>query len=284
MRPALTAAMIVSGRAQASPKPVLRRLLPALALMLLLLFALAGALLWKQHQDRLNGRTALMASEVNHDLHTALKEQARGLAATLQPIVADKRARGGLRSGDRAKLLADWKPLFETLCREQHLTHFYFSDAGRNCLARLHKPEKFGDRFDRFTILEAERTGKVASGIELGPLGTFTLRVVQPVFDGATRIGYVELGKEIEDVLRSSQGESPGVELAVILRKDKLTRETWEAGMKMLGREADWDRLPHSVVIYASQGRLPDAFAALADHDPAGGHEHSKFDRDGGRL
>jgi PAS domain S-box-containing protein len=276
----IAAAMIGPGRAQASLKPVLRRLLPALTLMLLLLFALAGALLWHQHQDRLNGRTALVANEVNRDLHKALKEQARGLAAALQPIVADKRTREGLRSGDRKKLLADWKPLFETLHREQNLTHFYFSDAGRNCLARLHKPEKFGDRFDRFTILEAERTGKVASGIELGPLGTFTLRVVAPVFDGATRIGYVELGKEIEDVLRSSQGERTGVELAVILRKDELTRETWEAGMKMLGREADWNRLPRSVVIYASQGRLPDAFAALADQDLAGGHEHNKFDRE----
>ena len=93
--------------------------------------------------------------------------------------------------------------LFESLHREHALTHLYFFDKNRVCLLRVHKPEKHGDLINRFTAIEAERTGKTASGIELGPLGTFTLRVVQPVFEGQTLLGYVELGKEIEDVLQA---------------------------------------------------------------------------------
>ena len=275
----IAAAMIGSGRAQASPKPVLRRLLPALTLMLLLLFALAGTLLWHQHQDRLDERTAVVTSEVNRDLHEALQEQARGLALALQLIVADKRTREGLRSGDRERLLADWGPLFETLRREQNLTHFNVISNGRVLILRMQQPELYGDKIDRFTTLESERTGKMAWGMEAGRVGALTLRVVAPVFDGATRIGYVELGREIDESLKAMI-RSPGTELAVILHKNQLRRETWEAGMKMLGHEADWNRLPHTVVIYASQGRLPDAFAALADQNLAGGHEHNRFDRE----
>jgi CheY-like chemotaxis protein len=44
--------------------------------------------------------------------------------------------------------------------------------------------------------LKAERTGKTASGIELGPLGFLTLRVVQLIFEGGELAGYVGLGKD----------------------------------------------------------------------------------------
>jgi PAS domain S-box-containing protein len=276
----LAVALTASGRAEASVKPVLRRLMPVLTVLLILLFVLGGTLIWHQHQERMGERTALVASQVQGELQKSLKQQAQGLATALQAITMDERVRQRLTSGDRELLLADWKPLYETLHKEQGLTHFYFSDAKRVCLLRLHKPEKHGDRFDRFTILEAERTGMTASGIELGPLGTFTLRVVQPVFDGPTLLGYVELGKEIEDVLRGIHADRPGIDLAVTIHKDMLKRETWESGMRMLEREIDWDRLPRSVVIYASQGRLPDVFAPFADHNPTGGHDHGATDRE----
>jgi PAS domain-containing protein len=135
-----------------------------------------------------------------------------------------------------------------------------------------------GDLINRFTAREAERTGKVASGIELGPLGIFTLRVVHPVFEGGRCVGYVELGKEIEDVLQALQPRS-GVQLALVIRKEFLSRKGWETGMRMLGRDADWERLPRSVMIYASQGRLPDAFAQWADQ-LAGEHVHGETDRE----
>ncbi len=263
----LLTVLFATGRISASPKPVTRRLLPFLAVMLLALVAGAVVLLWHQYDERLSGRTALVSGGVAQDLKNALEQQAQGLAMAAQPIAMDARVREALIVGDAERLLVDWRGLFETLHREQALTHFYFFDANRVCLLRVHKPEKRGDKIERFTALEAERTEKTAWGIELGPLGTFTLRTVQPVFDGVRLAGYVELGKEIEDVLQSVRSKN-GIEIAASIKKDALQRETWEAGMHLLGREADWERLPHSVIIYTSQGHLPDAFARLADHDP----------------
>ncbi|MBT7299991.1 MAG: PAS domain S-box protein, partial [Victivallales bacterium] len=268
----IVAALFISGRTPASPKPVLRRLLLPLVALLVLTLASAGTLLWRQYGAHRSERSSRAGKEVAQDLGRDLEMQAEGLAVSVQIIAADPRVSQALRGSDRDRLLADWRGLFETLHQEQGLTHFYFFDANRVCLLRVHKPEKRGDRIERFTAAEAEGTGKTASGIELGPLGTFTLRVVQPVFDGQTLLGYVELGKEIEDALQSIQQRSGG-HVAVAIGKEAIDRETWETGMRMLGREADWERFPHSVIIYASQGRLPDAFAPLADHDPVGDQE-----------
>jgi signal transduction histidine kinase/DNA-binding response OmpR family regulator/HPt (histidine-containing phosphotransfer) domain-containing protein len=264
-------ALAVSRRVDATPKPVLAQLLPPLAVMVVGLMAGAGALLWRQHQQQMTEAIVTRAAEVANDLRISLDQQASGLAMVAQLIAANHQVQQALRAGDADRLLADWQPLFETMHRESHLTHFYFFAANRICLLRIHKPEKHGDRIERFTALEAERTGKTASGIELGPLGTFTLRVVQPVFADGVLVGYVELGKEIEDVLHAINTDS-GAHLAVVIHKAQLVRQTWEEGMRMLGREADWDQLPRSAVSYASHGRLPAAFASQADEvaeDPA---------------
>lgn len=124
---------------------------------------------------------------------------------------------------------------------------------------RIHKAEKNGDLINRFTAVESERTQQISSGIELGPLGTFTLRVVCPVREGDQLIGYLELGKEIEDVLARIH-ERPEIELAVTIDKALLNREQWQQGMRMLGREVDWNRFAPEVIVYHSQSSYPAVF------------------------
>jgi len=274
----LAAAFAATRRVGASPRPVLRRLLPSLSAMVVLLFVGAGLLLWRQHRQQMAGEITIDMAHVADELHAVLEQQSAGLAATLLPITADAAVRQSLREGASDRLLAAWRPVFDVLHRENQLTHFCFFDTNRVCLLRVENPGNRGDRIDRFAAREAERTGRTASGINLGPMGTFTLRVVKPVFESGRLVGYVELGKEIEDVLRALKPR-PGVQLAVVVRKDFLSRRSWEPGMRLLGRDADWDRLPGSVMIYASQGRLPDAFAQWADQ-LAGAHVHGETDRE----
>ncbi|MBN2889926.1 MAG: response regulator [Deltaproteobacteria bacterium] len=261
-----------------APKLVLQRLLPSLAAMVVLLMVSTGMLLWYQHQQRMANTVGSRIANVASNLQTAEEQQTLGLAATLQPITADAATQKALREGDTKRLLTDWQPVFNSLRRENNITHFYFLDKNRVCLLRIHKPEKRGDLIDRFTALEAERTGKTASGLELGPLGTFTLRVVRPVFENGELVGYVELGKEIEEVFLQLH-TAFGSQLAVVIRKKYLNRRNWEEGMLMLGREADWNRLSHNVIIYNSQGRLSDALVPWADLSDEG-HVHGETARE----
>lgn len=251
--------VFASRRIDKSPKPVLRRLMPTFAVMVTLLIIGALALLWRQQQQHLNGEIAADIFDVSCDLKVALDQQATGMLSAVETIAANPDFKKTLRAGEAESLLSGWKPLFEVLRQDCDITHLYFYDPKRICLLRVHNPEKRGDRIDRFTAREAERTGKACHGLELGPLGTFTLRVVQPVYEDGALIGYLELGKEIEGVLPKLSLRS-GAQLAVSVHKNLLNRENWEKRMRVLGREAVWDRLPEDALIYASQSHLPDVF------------------------
>ncbi len=238
-------------------KPIQNRLLIPLFTLLLLLIAAFSIVIITLQQDKLNEFANHVTQRASNDLSQLLDKQAKNLAAIQMVIFEDDDLCRAMKNLDRDYLLANYEPLWNQLREEHNITHFYFHGVDRVNLLRIHNPEKNGDLINRFTALEAERTGKIAYGIELGPLGTFTLRVVQPVFEGNTLTGYLELGKEIEDVL-SDIHKRFGVELIVTIHKHDLVRDKWEAGMKMLNRQCNWDRFPEDVLIYSTLSSFPD--------------------------
>jgi PAS domain S-box-containing protein len=258
-------------QAKASSKSIVQRLLFPLTAVLVFLLACLGAYFWLQQEQNLNDQISSKVSTTSSSLQSTIDQQTAALSMLIQPISADPEVQKALLSSDSKGLLTTWKPVFEQLRVNYNLTHLNFLNKDRVCLLRVHMPEKSGDTIDRFSALEAERTGQITSGIELGSFGSFTLRVIQPVFQEGVRIGYVELGTEIENLVQSLH-TPPGVQLATIIYKERLVQAQWEQGMLTLGREVDWARLPNSVVTYSSLGWLPDKFAQLADQiaqDPA---------------
>ncbi|MCP3951829.1 MAG: PAS domain S-box protein, partial [Desulfobacterales bacterium] len=251
-----------------SVKPVQRRLLIPLTIILLLLLGGFSVVLIKTQKENLNQSTRKALQIAVDRLATLQNEQTKAITALEEIILSDKGLHDALKTLNRQQLLEDYASMF-ALLREKHgITHFYFHGPDRVNLLRVHKPAKNGDLIYRHTALEAERTGQTSAGIELGPLGTFTLRVVRPVFDNDAIIGYLELGKEIEDILASIHDEN-SVELAVTIRKKALDKTAWESGMKMLGRKSNWSRYADEVLIYSSFEQFPfecDAFIAEGQH------------------
>jgi len=220
-----------------------------------------------QHQNRLNERTTMVVNDVQKQLHGILQEQSLGLSAMNHFIADDERTLKGLKNCSRKELQAAWQANYQELNEEHGVTVFNLFDTNRVFLLRHHQPQKFGDRRDTYLMKEAERTGKTVTGLEVGPLGLLSLRAIQAVHEKGTLLGYVELGKEIEDVLHAIHSNSSNLELAIAIRKENLNREKWELVTQGVGRHANWDLLPHSVISYASQGTLPQEFIPYADHD-----------------
>ncbi len=261
-------------------KPIQNRLLIPLFSILLFLIAAFSTVIITLQQDKLNESGRVIMNMAKR-LPLLLDRQARTLAAIQMVILEDTDLPRAMKSMDHEHLLAAYKPLWNQLRDKHNITHFYFHGVDRVNLLRVHNPKKRGDLINRFTALEAERTGKIAHGIELGPLGTFTLRVVQPVFEGNILTGYLELGKEIEDIL-SDIHKRLGVELAVTIHKHDLVRDKWEAGMKMLNREHDWDRFSEEVLIYSTLSSLPDEIitaASIAEHVKTTKHTKKTFNQ-----
>jgi hypothetical protein len=263
-------------------KPILLSLGSALAL--LLGGVIVGAYLLEREAVRTE--VAQRIAEVENLCTTHIEEDYKMMETAIIAVSQDHRFRESVKSTDREKLLASATPLYRRLRDSVHITHMYFNGPDRVNILRMHDPPRYGDLIDRFTMREAERTGELAYGVELGPLGTLTTRAVHPCHEGDTRIGYLELGHEMNhviDILRRTLN----VEVCILVRKKYLDREGWEAGMRLMDRVPDWDRLPDSV----STGRIPalmgeDLLRLMTNSDgepPEGLHETTAGDR-AGRL
>jgi diguanylate cyclase (GGDEF)-like protein/PAS domain S-box-containing protein len=268
---------------RAAPSPVagdfiLRRLMRPLVVMLLLLAMGVVALLWNQQEQRLQETLTQRFAGTPHGLRLAQAQQLAVMSAVLERIAADRELHEALRNRDRGWLLSANRELLSELREKYGISHFYFHDKDRYNILRVQFPEKVGGRIDRHTMLEAERTGRTTGGLELGSFGILTLRVVEPVFSLGELIGYVELGKEIDDILKGLH-RPDDVEMAITLHKERLKREAWEAGTKLTGRDFSWNDLPDDVLAYTSLWPMPAGFLKdyLADHDPGHSNVEAKM-------
>lgn len=196
------------------------------------------------HQSVQQGVIRIRASAQDF-YEDSIRYDASALQAVMDTLKRDQVLQTALSNRNRQQLLARSATLFDELKKDFSISHLYFSDPERINLLRAHSPNRFGDRIDRVTMLAAEKNGNTSFGVELGALGTFTLRLVTPWYDETTHrlIGYVEVGIEIDRVLQKLR-DFFGVEVFVLIDKAHLDRKQWEDGTRALGRTPDWDRFP----------------------------------------
>jgi diguanylate cyclase (GGDEF)-like protein/PAS domain S-box-containing protein len=190
-----------------------------------------------------------------------LGEKTRELAAEARMLLRDARLAGALAARDRATLARLGRPYLEEMKAGFGFTHLYFLDPERVIVLRAHLPDWQGDRVVRQTALEAERTLKPASGTEVGPAGTLTLRHVTPWHRDGRLIGYLEIGMDIERLLVHAL-EAFKVEAVALLGKEHLERADWERGMRMLGRAADWEQFEACATAFQT---LPEIASGLRE-------------------
>ncbi len=221
-------------------------LTPLALLLAVIISAFIYGFLFEQHQ-----RTA---ADLMHTRHVAensyqalLAAESAKLVTALSLLQDNKALQKAFLARDRKKLLQQATPIFQNAFYVNNITHFYFHGPDRVNFLRVHQPDRFGDTIERVTLRNAEATNKLQSGIELGPLGTLTLRAVAPWYEGDRLIGYLELGIEMQHLF-DHVAKIAGIDIAITVDKQFLNRQAWESGMKMLGRVPEWDRLPSSVI------------------------------------
>lgn len=238
-------------------KPRLRfYILTPLALLLaVIISAFIYGFLFEQHQ-RADADMMHLRHMAEHSYQELLEAESGKLVTALSLLQDNKTLQKAFLARDRKKLLQHATPTFQEVFNINHITHFYFHGPDRVNFLRVHQPNRFGDTIERVTLRYAEATNKLQSGIELGPLGTFTLRAVAPWYEGERLIGYLELGIEMQHLF-DHVTEITGTDIAITVDKQFLNRQAWESGMKMLGRVPDWDRLPSSVIAGQTLESIP---------------------------
>jgi len=240
-----------------------RILLPT-ALALVVLLAAFVLIIHRIEQKNVMEKVESSFKAAQNLFHAQLETDTAMMGAVLDAIIINKDFKAAMLAQDRQRLLTLSAPLFRELRQDHDITHLYFTGPDRVNLLRVHKPDEYGDTINRFTTLQAEKTSNISSGIELGPLGTFTLRVVMPWQDGQRLLGYVELGEEIEHIIHKL-AKILKVEVFVVIDKEFLDHRKWEAGMRMLGRAANWDQFPNVVITYQTQETLPESLVPYLD-------------------
>lgn len=195
--------------------------------------------------------------------HFGVQQNAKALQSIMDVLKTDQDLLSALKEKDRLRLLRHSAPIYQDINRHYGVTHFYYSDPDRVNLLRVHKPEKFGDVITRTTTLTAMKGGADSYGVELGPLGTLTLRYVQPWYDEQTQslLGFVELGMEVDQTFGAVR-DLFGVDLFLLINKQYLDQKGWEEGMRTFGRVPDWDNYPNAVLSVQGKQLLPDALVS----------------------
>ncbi len=176
------------------------------------------------------------------------------LDATLSVLQSHPGLEEAFAARDREKLLAIAAPIFASLRKDHHITHFYFLEAEpkRTCFLRVHKPGAFGDVVNRATLTRAIETKGLGAGKELGKTA-FALRVVRPWFaaKGGALLGYVELGEEIDSFLVRMTAQT-GDQYGLLVEKSALDEEQY-AGTRA-GKRNNWGDRPDTVVVDSTTG------------------------------
>jgi diguanylate cyclase (GGDEF)-like protein/PAS domain S-box-containing protein/putative nucleotidyltransferase with HDIG domain len=224
---------------------------------------------WQQQREANERAERSIHAAIAH-MAEDTQEHVGQLAGVLTALESNPDLRQALKSRDREALLAAAAPTLRRLQADHQITHLYFTGPDRVDILRVHQPDRYGDPIGRFTTMQAQGSGRMAYGLELGPLGTYTLRVVSPWRDdGGTVLGYVELGIESEHLFGEA-GKGGAVQIFAFTKKAYLRREEWETGVRMLGRQAQWDLYTHVVAINPQSASLPPALVGCIEsgHHP----------------
>jgi hypothetical protein len=176
-------------------------------------------------------------------------------------------------AGNREQLLAVALPIFHEIKSRHNITHFYFHRLDKTCFLRVHSPERYGDQITRHTLNQAVLREAPAYGIELGPLGTMTLRLVQPWRVNGKLIGYIELGKEIDQITPILK-HILNLEMVFTVEKSHLDRKLWEEGETMLNKPGNWEQFRDFVVVSSTFRQLPEGLGGeISRHYASHGQE-----------
>lgn len=231
--------------------PVLR---PIVLVILILLAVFTGCIYWLQ-QRRIDTHVHDQLTRAKLLLRECRMDDSRLLRGIVDSLPRDRELQRRWLSRDRAALLDYAKPLFDEWKSQCQITHFYFHDLDRVCFLRVHDPNRYGDVIQRATLDRAVKSGDPSWGLDLGPLGTYTLRLVYPWRIDGKLAGYLEVGEEIGQIVAMVK-QVLGVELVVLADKALVDRQDWEEGMRMLGRPTDWDLLPDFVISDHTLGQM----------------------------
>jgi PAS domain S-box-containing protein len=226
------------------------------ALAVTIALALYGLYEYQAYRQAAHARMHELHGRTVEKWNALLAAQVQGLRGIQDYLVVDGRLRNTWASGDTAKLRAISGILFDSLRTEDGIAQLTCIGRDRVCLARGQAPGIYGDRIERSTLELSEISGEDAWGVEPGARGTLAFRFVRTTSHGGRPLGNVEVGKDVDQVLRRFV-TSMHVDVIGVMQKDQISKHYAEAAVKMGSIRGEWDTYSSVVLISNTLPTIP---------------------------
>jgi len=226
------------------------------ALSLIVIFSIIIAGFYYREQLNIDRDIKLDDQIIYKSFDNLLDSEARLMQVSIDCLKKHKNIQNYFLQKNRESLFNSSKPIFNELKHKYKITHLYFHNSDKINFLRVHNYPRYGDLINRFSMIKASNTKKSVYGIELGPFGTFVLRVVSPWEINNKLVGYIELGMEIEHLIPILK-RLEQVDLIFTIDKKYLKRKRWEEGLEMMEREGSWDSFPSKVILSKTIKKIP---------------------------
>lgn len=197
-----------------------------------------------------------VTSQFNHEVEDGLEL----MSELAKQVMSDPEIIAAWNNRDREGLNELSHAYFQRFSESYGISHLYFIEKDQVCFLRVHQPDSYGDKIDRIVLGRAAKSGLSQSGMELGTYGALMLRLVQPWMVGDSLVGYLELGEEVDGIVKEIAEQT---EVGIIITIDKrfLDRDLWESGLAMRGQPWAWDSVPYGVVVSQTTDFVPSEFS-----------------------
>ena len=237
-------------RKSVAPRHVMRTLLLPMCFVVVILVSGSDFLLLHLYRLNLNRHLKLINDTISGELAIDLENQGSGLAETLESLSMTPSIQStSFSTVSGNELRKRWQPLFDKL-KDKGMEIMAFYDSRMQCVLRMQSSKIKNNELNIASFLKAEKTKQPVLGLELID-GELTLRALQPIVKNGKIDGYIELGKDIDDILETRHNLSGGM-LVVLAEKSRMNRENWEIQMHESRIATHWDLLPDEVVVYTS--------------------------------
>lgn len=247
------------------PKRIKTKFIAPYALVLLIVLYVFVAAFYAVEMRVRDRDLSERSAAVSQLFEQKLTKDTNLMMATTRALMANAAMETAFERGDRQAISRLGDDLFATLKNEHRITHLYLVRPDLATFYRFHSPDFSGDKITRATMIKARDSQNVVRGLDLGAMGTLTLRLVLPWKRGDVLVGYVEIGEEIEHLI-GEISQSIGVDLLVLVDKAQLSHSQWQQGQALMKRTGNWERFATRAVIAKTNAHIP---AALDDAEVA---------------
>lgn len=175
------------------------------------------------------------------------KSTTESLKMALDVFMTDEAMKEAFAKQDRDALYEAGKALYAKLNQRYGITNFNFITDDGVVFLRLQRKDQHGDKLVRIPFKRAVETQAFGTGKEIGKCA-FALRAVHPYLRNGQRIGYVELGKDVNVFYQGLKAQT-GNEVVLLMSKKALKKDEWEAMVKIKGIRDSWEDLRDVVVV-----------------------------------